>query len=326
MEIGLALYQALTGVGACSLQVSLPTALALGVQAAPLASAVMTSSSAYSGFERQICPGNLQKAATQYKALGLRPQALLVGYVPSLDLYKELYQFKELFPDCFLALDPVLGDNARMYSNMGTDLIIALQELSKLADLLSPNLTEALLLANRPLTEYHTLSNYSEQEAKRYVQCLFSDLHLATNAHLALKGWPLKTAAQQSVNIGRNYILSKKEMLNSDFTWASLELDKHIYKQISGTGDFFITVLITSWLKGKNWQQALDITTELASSAVNISFTYFANLFEQLKNSYEPNTARHKLELALKHGLVMPEILPVLVDYERQYFTEVNYV
>lgn len=318
MEIELALYQALTGVGACSLLVSLPTALALGVQATPLASAVMTSSSAYSDFERQICHGNLQKAAKQYKALGLSPQALLVGYVPSLDLYKEIYQFKELFPNCFLALDPVLGDNARMYSNMGADLILALQKLSKLADLLSPNLTEALLLANRPLTEYHALSSLTEDEANQYAQSLYLDMNLSDNTYLALKGWSLRTGAEQITTIGRNYLISKQTTLSSNFTWAKLNLAKQVYKQISGTGDFFITTLVASWLKCKNWQRALNTATELASVAVNISFRYLAKLSTQLQKKYAPDMLANKLELAFKQGLVMPEILPILIDYRHK--------
>lgn len=318
--IDLAIYQALTSVGACSLQVSLPTTQMLGLRVAPIASVVMTSSSAYPGLKRQLCANNLADTVEQYKALGIKPRALLLGYVPSCELYSEIYKFKDSFPDCFLALDPVLGDNARLYSNLGNEVVQAISKLSKLVDFISPNLTEALLLAQAPLSEYAKLQHLTALLADEKAAALLKAMNLPKTTVVALKGFSL-TSDTLLDGKGRNYFYCHDKLLKQDFNWQSMPLAKTSCRQISGTGDFFASILIGTWLKVADWAQALQAATELTELAVRVTFSNLEAMTNSIKIATKEDADR-ELELTLKSGLALHKVLPLVGQYFSEHFAK----
>lgn len=325
MGIDLVIYQALAGLGACSLQVSLPIAQAYGLLVAPIASAVMTSSSAYPNFGRQICQCNLEKAAQQYKEIGITPKALLVGYVPSVELYREIYTFKELFPDCFIALDPVLGDNAKLYSKMDNELISHMRKLSKIANLLTPNLTEALLLAGYDLEQYGTFRGLSALKANLAAMDLVQNIALAPEACIALKGWQIRkedddTAATQYASecIGRNYLFKHEKMLYADFAWQAFAADKN-YFSFSGTGDLFAAAIVASFLLERNWEKALLSATEIASLAVSKCIGRLEKTQAEYKAKLQKTQVSLELDKLQKQGIFMPEVLASVTKHTYRF-------
>lgn len=193
--IDLVIWQALAGLGSCSLNVSLPVAACFNVRAVPLASAVLSSHGGYKNCSGDSCADLLDKARYQYQTLNLKPRALLVGYLPDIAAQQALINFKQAFPDCLLFLDPVLGDNGRIYSKLNYDLVKGMRELLPLADVIFPNLTEAALLLGLNSDELLTLSaNKDVSTLLQTVETYMEELQQLGAAAVLLKGLRLKSS------------------------------------------------------------------------------------------------------------------------------------
>lgn len=69
--------------------------------------------------------------------------------------------------DSLTVIDPVLGDNGKLYSNFNESMVVEMQHLVTHADVITPNLTELFYLLDRPYKESNT-----DQELKEYLRCL----------------------------------------------------------------------------------------------------------------------------------------------------------
>lgn len=46
----------------------------------------------------------------------------------------------------FTVVDPVMGDNGKLYSTMGNEMVVGMRKLIKNADIITPNFTEVIYL------------------------------------------------------------------------------------------------------------------------------------------------------------------------------------
>lgn len=259
--VDLVIWQALAGLGSCSLNVSLPVAVHCKLQAVPLASAVLSSHGAYAACQSYSCAPLLAAATKQYKALGLQPRVLLVGYLADLASQAAVYDFKEAFPDCLLFLDPVLGDNGRIYSKLNQELVKGMQNLLPLADLIFPNLTEAALLLSLE-SDYFLNLTAQENNLDKLLTLItpyLQHLQSAGAKRVLLKG--LKYVDPQSQNNHICNVLTATEngnnLLSASAPWIDFTC--------AGSGDFFAAVLTCKYLQTANWQTSLTAASTLSS-------------------------------------------------------------
>jgi pyridoxine kinase len=78
--------------------------------------------------------------------------AVLVGYLSDPEQAEAVAQILEAFP-CPMILDPVMGDHGKLYQGITQSHVEAMQDLSCLANVLLPNVTEAALLTGLPYRE-----------------------------------------------------------------------------------------------------------------------------------------------------------------------------
>ena len=79
--IHLALCNDLSAVGRCSIAVQLPVLSALGIEASPLPTAVLSSHTGFSGAEAEGLSDFFQRALSAWDRQGFRFDALLLGYL-----------------------------------------------------------------------------------------------------------------------------------------------------------------------------------------------------------------------------------------------------
>lgn len=138
--------------GRSALTVILPILSTLGVQPVALPTAVLSTHTGGLGQPARMDGVRYGPAALEhYRQLGVQFDAIYTGYLADVPQARLAATAMDLWPQALKVVDPVLGDNGRLYRGLMPDLIPAMADLCAKADLILPNLTEAALLLNLPL-------------------------------------------------------------------------------------------------------------------------------------------------------------------------------
>lgn len=146
----------ISGVGRCSALVVVPVLSLSGCSCAFLPTAYFsTHTGGFGAVHRLDMKGDMEQALAQYKRLGLRFDAVYIGYAASEDHLRILEEALSdlLMPHGKLYLDPVMGDHGRRYAFCGEELIEGYRRLCRKADVIFPNRTEAALLLDLSISE-----------------------------------------------------------------------------------------------------------------------------------------------------------------------------
>ena len=139
--------QDLSCIGKCSLTVALPLLSAMGLECAVLPTAVLSAHTAFEGFRYE--PLSLTPVADHWQQLGLQFDMIYTGYLGGRAQVDQALDFFTRFPAMRL-VDPVMADHGALYAGLEPDFPAVLRTLCAQADLITPNITEAALLAGLP--------------------------------------------------------------------------------------------------------------------------------------------------------------------------------
>ena len=143
----------ISGVGRCSLTVILPVLSALGVQVCPVPTAVLSSHTG--GFtDMAVCDltDYIPSALEHYKRLKYPFDCIYSGYLASARQVDCCLDFFGNYKNSLKIVDPVMADNGVTYSMHTPELCARMRELVAVADIITPNITEAaILLGENPL-------------------------------------------------------------------------------------------------------------------------------------------------------------------------------
>lgn len=97
----------------------------------------------------------LMESLETWEKLGLTYDALYIGFVTGIAQAEKLCAVADSARErgVPVVVDPILGDNGRKYNSVSDEQARAMAMLAKHADILTPNLTEACLLADMPYAE-----------------------------------------------------------------------------------------------------------------------------------------------------------------------------
>ena len=146
----------MSGFGRCSLTVAIPILSAMGIQCCPLPTAFLsTHTGGFEGFTFLDMTDELPKVAAHWKSLGLGFQAVYSGFLGSERQIAIVEDFLREFrgPDTLAVIDPVMGDHGTVYQTYTPAMCAGMARLAELADVITPNLTEAALLLDIPYGE-----------------------------------------------------------------------------------------------------------------------------------------------------------------------------
>ena len=85
-----------------------------------------------------------------WNELGLTFDGLYCGFLGNEEQIDIVREFVEMFRPPLFLLDPVMGDHGRAYSSITETHVQKMKELLPLADIITPNITEACLLTGTP--------------------------------------------------------------------------------------------------------------------------------------------------------------------------------
>ena len=112
----------LSGVGRCALTVVMPVISVMGAQVCPVPTAVLSAHTAFSGIAAHDLTGFLPAYLAHWRALGLRFDAVYAGYLAGPEQAAIVEDFLNGQRDALKVLDPVMGDDGRLYAGMPEDM------------------------------------------------------------------------------------------------------------------------------------------------------------------------------------------------------------
>lgn len=140
-------------VGRCSLTVALPVLCAAGIDASILPTAVLsTHTGGFTGYTFRDLTEDIAPIAAHWRSLNLQFDAIKTGYLGSLEQISLVDSLISEFrrPETLVLVDPVMGDNGKLYAHFSADFPAHCRSLCRQADILVPNLSEASFLLDSP--------------------------------------------------------------------------------------------------------------------------------------------------------------------------------
>lgn len=143
-----------TGFGRCSLTVSIPIISALRVQCCPLPTSIFSNHTGFKSFFFDDYTDKIPAYMEEWKKMNLRFDGIMTGFLGSNDQIQMVLEFLHEFrtKDNLVIVDPVMGDDGKIYATYTKEMCHSMKELVKQADIITPNLTEACILTD---TKYH---------------------------------------------------------------------------------------------------------------------------------------------------------------------------
>lgn len=157
----IALINDITGFGRCSVAVELPLISAMKIQACPLPTAIL---SVHTGFPSHYIDDYTDRMTAymdNWLENGVEFDGICTGFLGSVSQINMVEDFIRLFKkeDTRVMVDPVMGDYGKIYSSYTPELCREMKRLLKLADLVTPNLTEACQLLDLDYPENGIVSD-----------------------------------------------------------------------------------------------------------------------------------------------------------------------
>ena len=150
----------LSGAGRVSLTVVIPILSSMGFQVCPLPTAVLSSHTQYPHFSFLDLTDEMPRIISEWKQLGVQFDAIYTGYLGSPRQIQIVSGFIDDFrqSDSLVMIDPVLGDNGKLYTNFDEQMILEMRHLIRKADVITPNMTELFYLLDKPYKAENTSS------------------------------------------------------------------------------------------------------------------------------------------------------------------------
>ena len=139
---------AISCVGRCSLTVALPMLSAMGFEVSILPTSILsTHTGGFEGYTYRDLSADMNPVADHWRALGLEFDAIFTGWLGTHRHVENLdHLLDALGAGAELIVDPVMGDNGRLYATLDGDYVDAMRKYCARAELLLPNITEAAIL------------------------------------------------------------------------------------------------------------------------------------------------------------------------------------
>ena len=223
----------MSGFGRCSLTVAIPVLSAMGVQCCPLPTAFLsTHTGGFTGFTFLDMTEEMPKVAAHWQELDLRFHAIYSGFLASERQIGIVSDFIRTFrrSETLVVIDPVMGDDGKAYQTYTPALCSGMAHLAELADVITPNLTEAAFLLGRPYDQL------PQEEAG--LQELVRELGLHGRRSVVLTGVSLSPGKTGAMCFDAK--TSRTETVQVDM----------IAHPLLGTGDIFASVLTGALVRG----------------------------------------------------------------------------
>ena len=245
----------LSGFGRCSLSVILPTLSTMGVQVCPVPTAILSSHTGGLGeVEFRDLTSFIPASLEHYQRLGLDFECVYSGFLGSEEQIDHCKKYFASYPEALAVVDPVMGDHGKAYRTYTEAMRNRLGELVQVADVITPNLTEACMLLKIP----YISEGLTRQEARS----LLAKLGELGPNFVVVTGVQLATGGMANIGYDKG---------NNSYWVAPCD---YVPGSYPGTGDLFASVLTGAFLTGDSLPIAMGRATYFVERCIKTTFSY----------------------------------------------------
>lgn len=248
----------LSGYGRASLTAIIPILSSMNIQVCPFPTAILSNNTGgFESFSFVDLTDSMEDYMNHWTKENIKFDCIYSGFLGSSKQVDIILNFIETFNNnsSMIVVDPVMGDNGKLYPTINKDIIEKMKILVKKSDIITPNLTEATYLLEKSYTK-----DINENKIKK----MLLDLSNMGPKIVIITSVP-DTIIPDNINV----LAYDKE--NNKFWKVGC---KHIPVEFPGTGDAFTSVLIGSLLNGDSLPIALERSVQFISTSIKESYGY----------------------------------------------------
>jgi len=228
-----AVIQDISGLGRCSLAAALPVLSVMGVQCCPVPTAVFTNQTGFPRYASLDCEPLLREFSILWREHGVVLDGIYTGFMSTIAQLEAAQAFIDAFrtPETLLLIDPVMGDDGARYPCFDEAFCKAMRAFAAQADVLTPNVTEACMLAR---TNYDEIMAYNEKKQMEALRFICEKL---SPRQIVITGWR-----------------HGDKICNAAWDHGEFQVYESpaVEGSWSGTGDLFASALCGSLVKGES--------------------------------------------------------------------------
>lgn len=247
----------ISGFGRVSLTAVIPILSTMGVQVCPLPTAVLSTHSQYDNFEFLDLSEQMKSFIGHWQRLNLEFDAIYSGYLGSPQQVEIVKHIIKIFhkEQQLVVVDPVLGDNGKLYTSFDQTMVNEMKSLIGYADIITPNITEAAFLLGQKLHD-----NITIEEVKEWIQALSQN----GPRIIIITSVPETSTCKRTAVVAYDRKSGRYWKVSCNYLPANYP----------GTGDSFASVIVGALLQGDSLPIALDRAVHFTSLGVRATFGY----------------------------------------------------
>lgn len=245
----IAVINDLSGYGRCSLTVAIPILSAMGIQCCPVPTAILSNHTEFPVYFFDDYTDKMRAYAGKWQELGLTFDGISTGFLGSMEQIAIVTDLVEMLSkeDTEVFVDPVMGDHGILYATYTEEMCEEMKNLVGLADVVTPNVTEACILTDTPYKE----TGWTRREL--------------LNMAMMLRLMGAKSVVISGVREGNFYtnVVLGRGMREAEFVKV-----KSGGGQRPGTGDVFSSVLAGAVLNGKSLRDSVEQASRFVKDCI----------------------------------------------------------
>ena len=268
------------GVGKCSLTVALPILSAVGIEACAMPTAVFSTHTAFSSFCFHDLTDHLLPMAEEIKRQNVHFDAIYTGYLANGKQAEIIKSIIQMLSDeqTLTVVDPAMADHGKLYACLSEDFPNDMKTLCRIASVVTPNVTEAMLL----------LGKSTEKMPKDEAECaaLAEALGKELGTDVVLTSVPFKSGA---------FGCAVWENAKGTLSFVATQEVPHSYH---GTGDTFSSVLTAALLSEKSLVCATKVAAEFVQRVIADTASEHPSLWYGVNFEKELPTLKERIKTA----------------------------
>lgn len=241
--------QDISCLGKCSITIALPIISAMGVETTILPTAVLSTHTMFPNFTVKDLSDQLLPITDHWKEQNIHFDGIYTGY---LGTEEEIEIAEKIFDefggeDTLIFVDPVMGDNGKLYARFDDHYAKRNAKLCCKADIIVPNLTEACFMTDTP---------YRTEYDEAYIVELLEKLSALGSKKVILTGVSLKP--DQTGIYGLDTLTGEKIIYQNEKVSASYH----------GTGDIFASVSVGALMRGASLHDAFALAADYTAETI----------------------------------------------------------
>ncbi len=237
----IAVINDLSGSSRCSLTVAMPIIAAKGLQCCAMPTAILSNHTGYSHYFFDDYTDKMEHFTLNWQKQQLTFDGIYTGFLGSEHQIEVVTDFLKKFCTSHtkLIVDPVMGDDGKIYTTYTHGMCIAMKKIAAHADVVTPNITEACVLADVPYT-----GEYISEQAATDI-CI--KIHALGAKNVVLTGVKANDTISNYVYDGNNFKKYFCPLMPTYF---------------SGTGDVFSSIVAADITNGKSIFESVEFATD----------------------------------------------------------------